>query len=407
MSGLTGTRSNIVTGACLGAGGLLLAVASTHPWLRLHVTGLPLSSRTLQDIIRISLTPTYAPGVEGETRILLLALAAVIGGLGLALIATTSPYLGLLWRFGAAVAALLPVVTCAHVWQASTWNLGQAVTDPASAAPTASASAVFAISPAPVLWLMTVGLALAAVGIALPPRRNVSSPTNPLPSPAPSPGSPTVRLPPLGGLPPGPLDDAVPARYLPWHALRLDPYRLLTPPQWGAAIGSVALLGVVVWALATAGPRTSVSFGGLGSGGPAATPAQRACITATESSNRTLFEQAATNWQRQSGPFTFDGVPAYRDYAEAVAALDLTACPADYALTYQNWGRIWQGYGTYLEEMARPHLPWHEEWSSDSVAARLAAFDRQVKAAYAAISTAAQRSGVPLKRTPNWTPATS
>jgi hypothetical protein len=379
-----------------------------HPWLRLHVTGLPLSSRTLQDIIRVSLTPTHAPGAEGETRLLLLALAAVTAALGMVLIATTSPNLGLLWRCGASLTVLLPVSTCARVWQASTWSLDQAVTDPAAITPAASASAVFAISPAPALWLMTVGLALAAVGIALPPRPRLSSPTIPLP-PAPGTGSTTVRLPPLVGLPPGPLGDAVPARRLPWHAFRPVPWgRRLTRPQWGAGIGGVALLGVVVWALTSAGPGTAVSFGGLGSGGAAATRAQRACITATEASNRTLFQQAATNWQRQSGgPLNVDGVPAYREYAEAVAALDLTACPADYAHTYQSWERVWRDYGSYLEKLAQPHYPWEDQWSGDSVAARLAAYDRQVQAAYGAIRAAARRSGVTLGRPPIWTPATS
>lgn len=418
-------RNNVVPGTCLTAGGVLLAVASNQAWVALEVSGLSIGSGILRTILQVGLTPTYERGSPGETRTLLLALAIAIGVLGLILITTRAPYVGVIWRIAAALAAVVPVVICAQAWRSSSWTLGQAVGPEGDrllgTATSAAAPVAFVLDPAPGLFLMSAGLILVGAGVIAPSRRTAGSPIRAYPpavepavepaatSTAPDPGTATIppRHPASGSEVTPPFWLAPPDRLaelgLPASLRRLGaPHRL--PPQWAAALGGTVLLLVTVWALTTSGPDTPMSFGPPEPTGRAATASQRACIIATEADNRTLFEEATSGWRRGPGPINFSGVPAYTEYADAVAALDLAACPAPYAQAYQNWDRVWRDYGGYLQEMTKPHFPWNGNWSTETIKTRRAAYDAQVRTAYQAIRAAAGRAGVSLPAR-SWIPA--
>lgn len=402
-------RSNVVAGALIAVGGGFLAISSTQAWIT--ISGPTFGVSLFKSILQVSLTPTLSQGAEGQERAFLLALAAIVGLLGLFLVATTVPFLGVLWRLGALLAAALPAVVCLQVWQASGWTLEQAVEDPAAGPvpqflahlASSAVSTVFSIGPAEGLYEMTAGIALVAVGLVVPSRR-----TSHLPSPATDPVTAvratdhyaTVVAPNAGSAPTA----AQPmASFVPVPAA-VDKRRF-SRTQVMATLGGAIVLLTLVWIVGNARTSSSVSYGGLGSGTETFDDAERSCITSTEASSRDLFEQAMVAWQKDSGPLNLDGNPAYSTYGDAVADLDMSACPQSYKTTYASWAGAWREYGSYLKEMSKPHAPWNDEWSKATIAARRAEYNSRVRMAYDDIRTAAMSGGVDLP-TLDWTPRT-
>lgn len=175
------------------------------------------------------------------------------------------------------------------------------------------------------------------------------------------------------------------------------------------AIGGVVVLFLALaWAILTQLPPPAGGPTASPTATPAPTPpgftaAERACINTVESHNRKLFTKATREWQNGALPLDVQGNPAYRDYADAVGALNLRTCPLRYTDAYATWVSVWHGYGTYLEEMSRPHFPWDDQWSEKAIAAKRAEFEAGVRGAYAAIRTIARSGGVHLPNQ-DWTP---
>ena len=432
MSGAVGPRSRIAAGALVATGGVVLAVAASQPWITL--TGPTFGARYLAGVVQVGLGPSAAGGAGGTERTLLLVLAAAIGILGLTLVATTLPTIGLGSRVAAAVLGIWPAAVGVQAWQASTWTVTQVVTDP-NAGPVREylaalhaplGTATYSIGPAAGLFELTAGLMLVTLGVVMPSRQLADDaaaavpvaavPVAARPGPAPARAdAPTVRLPPApaatSGSPTLPLP--VPPQPVPPQPRHPDAAGPVADPgdrmqrltRIAVTAAGGAVLGLaVIWALIVHGSAGEPGAAQPGATGPPGfDQAQRTCINATETRNRALFEQAMVAWAKDSGPLNFDGDPAYLDYADAVGGLDLTACPRAYATAYVAWAGVWHDYGAYLQDAAKPHLPWDQTWSADTVAAKEAAFDARVRVAYRAISDATRTGGVDLPAQ-DWTP---
>jgi hypothetical protein len=172
--------------------------------------------------------------------------------------------------------------------------------------------------------------------------------------------------------------------------------------------GIVVLFLALGWAVLThlpspAGGPAAEPTAGPAPASPGFTAAERACIDTTESHNRKLFDKATMEWQNGTLPIDLQGNPAYREYADAVDSLNLRACPPRYADAYATWVSVWRGYGTYLEDMSKPHLPWNDQWSEKAIATKRAEYEAGVRGAYAAIQGTARSGGVHLPDR-SWTP---
>lgn len=368
MAGTGVRRNNVVPGIMVFFGGIVLCYGAYEPWITYSGPKIGLK---FKDLIDVGLDTGFSSGASGEVRQVLIACGVFCLLCGLALVATSVPYLGLAWRLGAVLATLLPALVAWQVWEETHRSGLELLEDPNASVRDrlvalfeagGEALGLLKVEPAGGLLALVVGAALVALGVVVPSSARAMS----VDAPRSAPAGPAHYV--HAGAP-----DGVPTAS---HGGNRRVYLI--------GIGVAALVLVGVFAATRPGSDGSSGLVGLTTGESGLTAAERDCIDGSAQSLVTEFTRARAAWDKdeQDSVLNLDGDPAFQDFAAAIALVDVTECPADYQTRYAQFVEVWTRYGNFLLEMAKPHAPWQDEWSDTSVEAKRGEFDAAVSDAY-------------------------
>lgn len=173
-------RNNALSGVVVLIGALLFGFGALRPWAQVQTGVLDIKAGSLN----LSVVPNMS-AAKGQLQSVVLALAGLVGLCGLLLIATRARGLGVLWRL-VGLAGLVPAGALAYyLWTVALSDNPSAVLNDAQAGITDKLTAVLGsllrrtglikLTPGQGLYLMTIGVALAFVGLCLPASRSMEN----------------------------------------------------------------------------------------------------------------------------------------------------------------------------------------------------------------------------------------
>ena len=167
-------RGNAGAGILLLLAGLAIAVSATQPWMQLVGPNISLGS----EVVGVGVNPSVAVPVDEELQSMVAFSGIAVAVLACLLSVTRVRGLGVVWRLLALVVILLPALAAAEAWaligdveateQSETTaveQLGALMGDGLEAL------GLVTLEPTPGLFILTVGLVTALVGVLVPARR--------------------------------------------------------------------------------------------------------------------------------------------------------------------------------------------------------------------------------------------
>lgn len=116
-----------------------------------------------------------------------------------------------------------------------------------------------------------------------------------------------------------------------------------------------------------------------------------------------VLDRESLEWQiaantstrdRSAAWLNSDGDPSFVRYAQELMRVDLEGCSQPFSEAFASYFEAWSAYGSFLEEAARPHAPWNDEWSPQNERRRRLGFEARVGHAHSALRAEFERLGL-------------